>query len=78
MSYLQGLNDEIIDAHNATLLGNTYKVYFETLHRDGHIAGRSDNNIVIKVKGSEELLGQFRDVKITTIGRTILTGEVVA
>jgi tRNA-2-methylthio-N6-dimethylallyladenosine synthase len=78
LSYLQGLNDEIIDAHNATLLGNTYKVYFETLHRDGHIAGRSDNNIVIKVKGSEELLGQFRDVKITTIGRTILTGEVVA
>jgi tRNA-2-methylthio-N6-dimethylallyladenosine synthase len=33
---------------------------------------------VIKVKGSEELLGQFRDVKVTAIGRTILTGEIIA
>ncbi len=78
LAYLQSLNNAIIDANNAKLLGNTYRVYFETLTRDGHISGRSDNNIVIKVKGSEELLGQFRDVKITVIGRTILTGEVIA
>ena len=78
LSYLQGLHNEIIDENNAKLLGNTYRVYFEDLHRDGHVAGRSDNNIVIKVKGSEELLGEFRDVTITAIGRTILTGEVVA
>lgn len=78
LSYLQGLHNEIMDKNNVKLLGNTYRVYFEDLHRDGHVAGRSDNNIVIKVKGSEELLGEFRDVKITAIGRTILTGEVVA
>ena len=78
LSYLQGLHNEIIDENNAKLLGNTYRVYFEDLHRDGHVAGRSDNNIVIKVKASEELLGEFRDVTITAIGRTILTGEVVA
>ena len=78
LSYLQGLHNEIMDENNAKLLGNTYTVYFEDLHRDGHVAGRSDNNIVIKVKGSEELLGEFRDVTITAIGRTILTGEVVA
>ena len=78
LSYLQGLHNEIMDENNAKLLGNKYTVYFEDLHRDGHIAGRSDNNIVIKVKGSEELLGKFRDVKITSIGRTILTGEVIA
>ena len=78
LAYLQSLNNEIVDSIHEKLLGNTYRVYFETLHRDGHVAGRSDNNIVIKVDGSEELLGQFRDVKITTIGRTLLTGEVVA
>ena len=78
LSFLQSLHNEIMDEQNAKLLGNNYKVYFEDLHRDGHVAGRSDNNIVIKVKGSEELLGKFRDVKITAIGRTILTGEIIA
>ncbi len=78
LSYLQSLNNEIIDEKNASRLGNVYRVYFEDLTRDNHVSGRSDNNIVIKVKGSEELLGQFRDVKITQIGRTILTGEIVA
>ena len=78
LTFLQSLHNEIMDKNNAKLLGNTYRVYFEDLHSDGHAAGRSDNNIVVKVKGSEELLGQFRDVKITAIGRTILTGEIVA
>ncbi|MDO8455199.1 MAG: tRNA (N6-isopentenyl adenosine(37)-C2)-methylthiotransferase MiaB, partial [Sulfurimonas sp.] len=78
LSFLQSLTNEIIDEKNRKLLGNVYRVYFEDLNRDNFVAGRSDNNIVIKVKGSEELLGQFRDVKITAIGRTILTGEIVA
>jgi len=79
LAYLQSLNNEIIDSKNEKLLGNVYRIYFEDLHRDGeHVAGRSDNNIVVKVKGSQELLGKFKDVKVTTIGRTILTGEIVA
>ncbi len=77
LSYLQTLNNEIHDEINAALMGNTYSVYFEELIRDGYVSGRSDNNIVIKVKGSEELLGKFKDVKVTTIGRTILTGEIL-
>jgi len=78
LSYLQSLNNEIIDEINASRLGNTYRIYFETLNSGGYVAGRSDNNIVVRVEGSEELLGEFRDVKITSIGRTILTGEIVA
>jgi tRNA-2-methylthio-N6-dimethylallyladenosine synthase len=78
LSYLQSLHNEIMDEKNSKLLGNIYRVYFEDLHSDGYAAGRSDNNIVIKVRGSEELLGQFRDVKVVSIGRTILTGEIVA
>ncbi len=78
LSFLQSIHNEIIDQNNAKLLGNIYRVYFEDLHRDAYVTGRSDNNIVIKVKGSEELLGTFRDVKIISIGRTILTGEVIA
>lgn len=78
LSFLQTLNNEILDEINASRLGNSYRVYFEELIRDGYVSGRSDNNIVIKVKGSEELLGTFQDVKIVAIGRTILTGEIVA
>ncbi len=78
LTTLQSLHTEILDENNAKLLGNTYKVYFEELFQDGFVAGRSDNNIMIKTKGSEELLGKFRDVKITSIGRTVLTGEVIA
>jgi tRNA-2-methylthio-N6-dimethylallyladenosine synthase len=78
LSTLQSLHNEIMDEQNARHLGKTFKVYFEDLNRDGFVSGRSDNNIVIKVKGSEELLGKFRDVKITAIGRTILTGEILA
>jgi len=78
LTYLQTLNNEIHDEINAALLGNKYRVYFEELIRDGYVSGRTDNNIVIKVKGSEELLGQFREVKVMAIGRTILTGEILA
>lgn len=78
LTYLQNLHTQIIDEKNAELLGNIYSVYFEELLADGFVSGRSDNNIIIKVKGSEELLGAFRDVKITTIGRTILGGEVLS
>jgi len=78
LSFLQSLNNEIIDEKNSAQVGNSYRVYFEALNKDNFVAGRSDNNILIKVKGSEELLGQFRDVKITSFGRTILTGEIIA
>lgn len=78
LTYLQNLHTEIIDEKNAELLGNIYSVYFEELLADGFVSGRSDNNIIIKVKGSEELLGTFRDVKITSIGRTIQSGEVLS
>jgi len=78
LSYLQALNNEILDELQAATLGKTYRVYFEELIRDGYVSGRSDNNLVIKVKGSEELLGKFKDVKIVTAGRTILTGEILA
>ncbi|MCW8954139.1 MAG: radical SAM protein, partial [Sulfurimonas sp.] len=77
LTTLQNLHTDILDEKNAAQLSKTYRVYFEDLNKDYFVSGRSDNNLVIKVKGSDELLGKFKDVKITTIGRTIFTGEVV-
>jgi tRNA-2-methylthio-N6-dimethylallyladenosine synthase len=78
LTALQTLHNEIIDDKNSSQLGKVYRVYFEDLLKDYFVSGKSDNNIIVKVKGSDELLGEFRNVKITSIGRTILTGEVVA
>lgn len=77
LTKLQSLHTEILDEINAKQLGKVFKVYFEDLNKDFFVSGRSDNNFVVKVKGSDELLGQFRDVKITAISRTILTGELI-
>lgn len=77
LTRVQDLHMTQVDQKNSTRMNNVYSVYFEELFNDGYVSGRSDNNIVIKVKGSEELLGQFRDVKITSIARTVLTGEIL-
>ena len=77
LSYLQALYTDLLDEKSKTQLGKVYEVYFEDLNADGYVSGRTDNNLVVKVKGSEELLGEFRDVKITQIARTIYTGEIV-
>ncbi len=77
LSYLQALHTQILDEKNAQQMGRVYRVYFEDLNADNYVSGRTDSNLVVKVKGSEELLGEFRDVKITAIGRTILTGEIL-
>ena len=77
LTQLQNLHTKYLDEIMASKPGNIYEVYFEDLNSDGYISGRSDNNLVIKTKGSEELLGTFKKVKITTIGRSILSGEIV-
>jgi len=75
---LQTMQDGILDSITENYFGRTYDVLFEELRTDGYVAGRSDNNILIKVKGSEELLGEIRPVRITRIARLTQTGEIVA
>jgi tRNA-2-methylthio-N6-dimethylallyladenosine synthase len=74
---LQRLYDETLDKKMAKQLGNIHEVYFEELRADGYVAGRSSNNFLIKVKGSEELLGSFANVKITETARLSLVGEII-
>ena len=77
LSTLQELHNEILDKNVSKQLGKVYEVYFEELRADGYVAGRSDNNYLVKVKGSDELLGTLADVKITSVGRASLVGEIV-
>jgi len=65
--------DELMQAK----VGSIHKVYFEDLKPNGEIMGFSDNYLQIFVKGSEELLGEIKDVKIISASRTSLKGEVL-
>jgi len=78
LSTLQAYQDTILDSISAGFLGKEYDVYFEELRSDGYVAGRSDNNIMIKVKGSEEWLGKIARVKITEVSRSVQYGEIIA
>ncbi len=69
LTQLQALNDELLDTLAAKRVGNRERVLFEELKSDGYVQGRADSNMLIKVKGSEELLGTLRDVEITQAGR---------
>ena len=77
LSYLQNLHLSMLDEISAAEKGKIYEVYFEELKPGGYVAGRSDNNWIVKVKGSEELLGKFEKVQITKPGRLSLEGELV-
>ena len=78
LTNLQQLQDENLDEITQKHLGRIYEVYFEELRPDGHVVGRSDNNMIVKVKGSEELLGQFRQVEIIKTFRLTQEGKVIA
>lgn len=77
LTRLQSRHNEILDEITNSLENNVLKVYFEELRNDGFVGGRSDNNFAVQVKGSEELLGQILDVKITKPKRMLLSGELV-
>jgi len=58
-------------------VGKVVDVYFEELRPGGKVAGRSDNNVMVQVDGSEEFLGKIVPVKITDAGRMSNFGVVV-
>jgi tRNA-2-methylthio-N6-dimethylallyladenosine synthase len=78
LNKLQARHDEILDELKVDNLHKIVDVYFEELRSDGYVAGRSDNNLGIKVKGSEELLGTIARVKIIEVSRNVQYGEIIA
>ena len=77
LQILQDLHTKILDEITLAQKDKVYDVYFEELRSGGMVAGRSDNNFMINVKGSEELLGKTRKVLITDPKRMVLYGELV-
>ncbi len=78
LTRLQDRHSEILDELKTERVGKIYGVYFEELRPGGRVAGRTDNNQIVTVEGSEELLGRIVPVRITEAGRLNNRGEVVA
>ena len=71
------LSKQHMDSNMSSKVGSIMEVLFEDLKPNGEILGFSDNYCQVFVKGSDELLGKFKKVKITSSSRTSLYGEVV-
>lgn len=76
--------DELIELHKRYLensmpnmIGKTVNVLVESLKPNGEVSGYTDNYFLVFTKGSDELLGKFVDVKITSATRTSLKGEIL-
>jgi len=77
LTRLQARHTQILDEIMDSQLGSMHQVYFDELKPNGRIAGRSDDGKLIFVDGSEELLGEIVDVKITKCSRGALDGIIV-
>lgn len=77
LEILQSFHTSILDEIVASKENEVMEVYFEELRENNSVAGRSDNNFLVQVNGSEELLGKFKKVKINKARRMVLYGEVI-
>lgn len=73
---------ELHKQHQSELMnenvGKTVRVLVDSLKPNGEVSGFTDNYCQVFLKGSDELLGKFVDVKIMNASRTSLKGEVVS
>jgi tRNA-2-methylthio-N6-dimethylallyladenosine synthase len=77
LTRLQKRHTEILDEIMESQMGKIHSVYFDELKSGGKISGRSDDGKLFFVEGSEELLGEIRDVKVTKTSRGALSGTIV-
>lgn len=57
-------------------IGKSVNVLFESKEKDGMILGHTANYTPVKVHGSHELFGKFKNVKITDTGVDCCIGEI--
>ncbi len=66
-------------AHNERMVGQTYRVLVERADKrmEGALASRTEGRLPVRIlQASEELIGTFQNVKITSAAQLSLTGEL--
>ena len=77
LTRLQARHREIQEEIMHSRVGKIEEVYFEELKSGGKVAGRTATGRLTIVDGSEELLGQIKDVKIERATLTTLFGTTI-
>ena len=79
LAILQARISQMAMAISREMIGTTQRILIERQSKkdDRQIAGRTENNRVVNVTGSVELIGQFVDVEITEALPNSLRGHIV-
>ena len=79
LSILQARINQSAYEISQSMVGTTQKILVERLSKKdiNQVAGRTENNRVVNIDGSEDLIGQFVDVMITEALPNSLRGKIV-
>ena len=75
---LLAVQEEIAASRCAETVGTVEKVLVEEKAKaEGRLVGRTSGNIIVEFDGADELIGTFKNVRITAAGNWILHGELL-
>lgn len=73
------VQQDICENQNREMIGSTIRVLIDSAGKsgDGFLAGRTEGNVIVEMKGDKALIGSFADVKVTGAMNWAVTGEIV-
>ncbi len=71
------VQEEIAAKRCASMVGKTYRVLIEEQNKNGILSARTQNNIIVELEGSEDLIGTFQYAEVTRARNWILGGRLV-
>lgn len=78
LSRLLEVKNEIVNRRTQEMLNKTYEVLVESYDAEKEILYCSlDSGKTITVKGSKNCVGEFVDVKVTSVRKSVIYGEIV-
>ncbi len=76
-SELLKVQEEIAAKRCAEMNGRIYRVLVEEQKKDGILCARTQNNIVVEVGGTPDLIGTFQNAEVTESRNWILRGKII-
>ena len=78
LSRLLEVKNEIVNRRTQEMLGKTYEVLVESFDEEkGILYGSLDSGKTISFKGTKNCVGEFIDVRIASVRKSVIYGEIV-
>lgn len=71
--------NEITEEISKDYVGNVYEILVEGMQekKNGYVVGRTESSRLVRAKGDESMIGEFKNVKITAVKNAQLLGEIL-